>query len=65
MPLQARELRELTPEELLRKLDELQRELFTIRLRVAGQQPNTTKIGALRRDVARLKTVLTEKGVRA
>ncbi len=64
MPLQARELRELTPEELLRKLDEVQRELFSIRLRVAGQQPNTTKIRDLRRDVARLKTTLSEKGVR-
>jgi len=64
VPLQARELRELTPEELLRKLDEVQRELFSIRLRVAGQQPNTTKIRDLRRDVARLKTTLSEKGVR-
>ncbi len=64
MPLQARELRELTPEELLRKLEEVQRELFSIRLRVAGQQPNTTKIRDLRRDVARLKTTLSEKGVR-
>jgi len=63
--LEASDLRELTADELLRKLDEVQRELFTMRLRLAGQQPNTTKIGDLRRDVARLKTVLAEKGVRA
>lgn len=56
------ELRELTVDELRRKLDELQRELFTLRLKVAGQQPNTAKIRNLRRDVARVKTVLGEKG---
>ena len=56
------ELRELTVDELRRKLDELQRELFTLRLKIAGQQPNTAKIRNLRRDVARVKTVLGEKG---
>lgn len=64
MALEARELRELTPDELRRKLDEMGRELFSLRLRVAGQQPNTAKIRDLRRDIARLKTVLSEKGVR-
>jgi len=62
--LEARELRELTPEELRRKLDEIERELFSQRLKVAGQQPNTSKTRELRRDAARLKTVLAEKGVR-
>ncbi len=59
------ELQELTPEELLRRLDGVQKELFILRLRVAGQMPNTTKIRALRRDVARIKTVLGQKGVNA
>lgn len=59
------ELRESTADELLRKLDEMRRELFNLGLRVVGRQPNATKIRALRRDVARLKTVLGEKGVRA
>ena len=63
--MEASELRELTPEELLRRLDDAQKELFNLRLRVAGQLPNTTKIAALRRDVARLKTVLGQKGVQA
>ena len=58
------ELRELTVDELRRKLDELQQELFTLRLKVAGQQPKTARIRDLRRDVARVKTVLGEKGVR-
>jgi large subunit ribosomal protein L29 len=61
--MRADELRQMTPEELLRKLDEVQRELFTLRLKVTGQQPNTSRIRELRRDVARIKTVLAEKGV--
>lgn len=61
--MEAPELRELTAEELMRKLDDAQRELFTLRLRVAGQRANTAKVRQLRRDVARLKTVLSEKGV--
>ncbi len=65
MPTATRDLRDLTPDELMRKLDTAQRELFTLRLKVAGQQPNTAKIRDLRREVARLKTVLSEKGVRA
>jgi len=34
--MRADELRQMTPEELLRKLDEVQRELFTLRLKVTG-----------------------------
>jgi len=63
--MEASDLRELTPEELLRRLDDVQKELFNLRLRVAGQLPNTTKVSALRRDVARIKTVLGQKGVKA
>ncbi|HVH30813.1 MAG TPA: 50S ribosomal protein L29 [bacterium] len=63
MTLDARELRELSPEELQRKLEEAQRELFSLRLKVAGQQPNTAKRRMLREDTARLKAVLAEKGV--
>lgn len=60
----ASELRELAPEELRKKLEDALKELFSMRLKVAGQQPNTAKRRALREDVARLKTVLAEKGVR-
>ena len=63
--MEASDLRELTPEELLRRLDDVQKELFNLRLRVAGQLPNTTKVSALRRDAARIKTVLGQKGVKA
>ena len=62
--MEAGELRELTADELMRKLADTERELFTLRLRVASQRPDATKIRKLRRDVARLKTVLGEQGVR-
>ncbi len=61
--MEAHELRELTPDELVKKLEVATRELFTLRLRLPGQQPNTARRAALRRDVARLKTVLAHKGV--
>ncbi|MDP3768478.1 MAG: 50S ribosomal protein L29 [Dehalococcoidia bacterium] len=59
----ASELRELGANDLMKRLDDSQKELFNLRLRVAGQTPNTTKIRELRRSVARLKTLLSEKGV--
>lgn len=62
--METAELRELTPDELLRRLDDVRKELLNLRLRVAGQLPNTTRIRALRRDVARMKTVLGQKGVK-
>lgn len=62
--MNAGEMREMTADELLRKLEDVRKELFNLRLRVAGQTPKTTKVRELRRDVARLHTVLLEKGVR-
>jgi len=62
--MDAAELRELDAQELLKKLQDARKELLNLRLRVAGQVPNTTKVRELRRDVARLLTVLAEKGVR-
>lgn len=58
------ELREMGADELLKRLEDSQKELFNLCLRIAGQTPNTTKIRELRRNVAKLKTVLSEKGVR-
>lgn len=62
--MESNELRELTPDELRRKLEDAEKELFFLRARVAGRQPNPAKVRQLRVDVARLKTVLSEKGVR-
>jgi large subunit ribosomal protein L29 len=61
--MRAAAYRELTPEELRKKLDDALRELFSLRVKV-GQQRNSGRIRELRRDVARMKTVLRAKGMR-
>ncbi len=60
----AGELRDLSTEELLAKGEELRTELVSIRLRKAtGQLEDTAKLRTLRRDVARVETILREKSV--
>lgn len=55
------ELRELTREELERRLTEMRSELFKLKLRRSAEQlPNPLRIRSLRRDVARCLTVLKE-----
>ncbi len=62
--MEASDLREMTPDELMKKLEDAQQELFFLRARVAGQTPNPAKIRKVREDIARVKTLLAEKGVR-
>ncbi|MDE2739729.1 MAG: 50S ribosomal protein L29 [Rhodobacteraceae bacterium] len=60
--MDASELREKTADELNDKLLELKREAFNIRFRLAeGDFPNTSRIRTIKRDVARIKTVIREK----
>jgi large subunit ribosomal protein L29 len=55
-------LRELSDEELKQKERELKRQLFNVRFAVAtGQQDNTALIGQLKRQIARVKTILRER----
>ncbi|HET6514968.1 MAG TPA: 50S ribosomal protein L29 [Thermodesulfovibrionales bacterium] len=56
-------LRELTMDELRVKDQDLRRELFNLRFRLAtGEVENPMRIRAVRRDIARVLTVMTEKG---
>ena len=60
--MKAKEIRELTQEELERKRAEIGRELFDARLEAAtGQLGHTHKVRALRRDVARFETISRER----
>ena len=60
--MNASELRELTVEELEAKSSSLRLELFNARVRKAtGQLENTALLGSLRRNVARVETLLNEK----
>lgn len=55
-------LRELSDEELRQKERELKRQLFNVRFAVAtGQQDNTALIGQIKRQIARVKTILRER----
>jgi large subunit ribosomal protein L29 len=59
--MKASELRELSREELAAKSQALRRELFSARVRHAtGQLENTARLAQLRRDVARVETILRE-----
>ena len=60
--MKASELRELSVEELVTKSNELRGEFFNAKVKLAtGQLGNTAKLQSLRRDVARVETVLREK----
>lgn len=60
--MKASEVRDLTPDQLDEKLVELKREAFNLRFQGAsGQLENTSRVQEIRRDVARIKTILKEK----
>ena len=57
----AKELRELTPRELEQKLKDLMEELFNLRFQLAiNQLENPMRITAVKRDIARVSTVMRE-----
>ncbi len=58
----AADLRELKDEDLLARLDETRQELFNLRFQHAtGQLDNTSRLGALRKEVARIATLVRER----
>ncbi|MCD5406141.1 MAG: 50S ribosomal protein L29 [Desulfotomaculum sp.] len=60
--MKIKEFRELTTEELNKKIDEAKDELFKLRFRLAtGQLDNTMPIQEVRRRIARLKTIIRER----
>ena len=59
--MKAKEIRELTAEELQNTLAELKKDLFNLRLQHATNQlDNVNKITEVKRDIARVNTVLRE-----
>ena len=60
--MKAKELRQLSEGELLIKEKELGEELFNLRFQHAtGQLDNVMRIPQVKRDIARVKTILNEK----
>lgn len=59
--MKASEVRELSTEELESKLKDLKAELFNLRFQLSiNQLDNPMRIQAVKKDIARIKTVLTE-----
>ncbi|MFY9114074.1 MAG: 50S ribosomal protein L29 [Dethiobacteria bacterium] len=60
--MKIKEIRELSDQELEEKLIEFKEELFNLRFQLAtGQLENHMRIKDVRRGIARVKTVMTER----
>jgi large subunit ribosomal protein L29 len=64
--MDAKELRDKTPDQLRDELANLKKEAFNLRFQQAtGQLENTARMRAVKRDAARVKTILNEKAAAA
>jgi large subunit ribosomal protein L29 len=60
--MKAKEMRDLTAEELLKRKKDLKEEVFNLRFRHStGQLENTSRLKIVKKDIARLELVLHEK----
>ena len=60
--MKAKDLRDLTDEELARRLTETRHELFNLRFQAAtGALENTARLGLAKREIARILTVQIER----
>jgi large subunit ribosomal protein L29 len=62
--MKAQEIRELSQDELINRESQLKEEIFNLRIQIATQQTtNVARIRNLKRDLARVLTIKTEKGL--
>jgi large subunit ribosomal protein L29 len=60
--MKAGDARVMTPDQLSEELMKLKKEQFNLRFqRATGQLENTGRVRAVRRDIARIKTIATQK----
>ena len=60
--MKAKDLKNLSVEELNKKLGELKKDLFMLRMQHATNQlDNPMKIASVKKDIARVKTIIREK----
>lgn len=60
--MKVKEIRDLTTEELNQKERELKKELFNLRFQLAtGQLDNPKTISVVKKDIARVKTIVRER----
>ncbi len=64
--MKSKEVREMTNDELQKKLVSLKEELFNLRFQLAtGQLDNPMRVKDVRKNIARIKTVLHEQELKA
>jgi large subunit ribosomal protein L29 len=62
--MKAKEVRDMTAEQIDKELLDLRREQFNLRMQSAsGQGVRTHEFGRIRKDIARLKTILREREI--
>ena len=62
--MSASDARDMTPDQLKDKLVQLKKEQFNLRFQQAtGQLERTARVKEVRRDIARIKTILGQKSV--
>ncbi|KYO63923.1 MULTISPECIES: 50S ribosomal protein L29 [Thermovenabulum] len=60
--MKAKQIREMSDQELVQKLKELKGELFNLRFQKAvGQLDNPMRIREVKKTIARIKTIMTER----
>ena len=60
--MKVKEIRNMSSEELIKKADDLKGELFNLRFRLAtGQLDNPQSIKMVKKDIARIKTIIRER----
>ena len=60
--MKAKEIRNLSVEELNKKLEDLKKDLFMLRMQHATNQlDNPMQLAAVKKDIARVKTIIREK----
>jgi len=60
--MKAKELKELTVEELTKRIRDSKEELFNLRFQHStGQLENTARMGLVKKDIARIETIIRQK----
>lgn len=60
--MKTKEIRQMSSDALAKKEDELKNELFNLRFQLAtGQLDNPSRIKIVKKDIARVKTIIREK----
>lgn len=64
--MKAKEIRNLSDQDLSQKLQDLKQELFNLRFQIAsGQLENPNAIGMVKKDIARVRTIQQERAIAA